>query len=111
MSAACALTAVEVARASVSTSPELRTDWRQVDMAESLGGSVGDRDGHFHARVNGAQDGDFAGIAQRHVRRGAGRLRAEIELVAGRAGHDVVGDVVVVDERERVALLDRDGAL
>jgi hypothetical protein len=33
MSAACTLTVVEVARASVSTSPELRTDWRQVDMA------------------------------------------------------------------------------
>src|SRR5215510_8339916 len=49
-----------------------------------------------------------AGLLEGDVGRGTRRLRAEIELVALAGRKDVVRDGVVVDEGQRLALLDRD---
>src|SRR5438105_7452318 len=63
---------------------------------------------HLHARMDRAEHLHVTGLLEGDVGRRTRRLRAEIELVALAGRKDVVRDSVVVDEGQRIALLDGD---
>src|SRR5262245_40156219 len=69
---------------------------------------VGNLHQHFHRRMHRADDPDIAGLVEGDRRRVSGRDRAEVEYMARRRGQPVVEDVVVVQEHEGFALLERD---